>query len=238
MDQTETTSHTFQNRILSSIPKAEYARLAPHLEYIDMPLGRVLTAPHEEIQHVYFPLHGTISLIVLMRDGAEAEVGVIGREGMLGLSIILGTDTAPLKAMVQVPGNGLRIKAHVFREELEHCRELYQLLLRYAQAFFIQTAVTAACNGLHPLEGRLPRWLLMCQERAQSNTLQLTQEFISIMLGTRRATVTMAAGKLQKVGVIEYSRGKIRILDQKKLEAASCECYEIMKEEYDRLFAA
>lgn len=235
MIQPAETGNALHNRILSALPKEEYGPLASHFEFVELPLGKILYQPEEPIHHVYFPLHGTISLTVMMENGSEAEVGVIGQEGMLGLPIILGTDTAPLKAVVQVPDGGIRIKADVFGDEVLRCAKLRRLLLRYAQAFFVQAAVTAACNGLHQLDGRMAKWLLMCQDRAQSDTLKLTHEFMAIMLGVRRAGVTLAAGKLQKDGLIEYRRGQVRILDRKGLESVSCECYEIVKKEFDRL---
>lgn len=225
----------FSNRILSSIPKSDYETLFPHLEYVELPLGRNLYQPDEPISYIYFPLNGTISLTAIMESGAEVEVGVVGREGMLGLPVVLGTDSAPLKAMVQLPGGALRMSGDAFKEKVDDCGEFYRMLLRYAQAFFVQTAITAACNRLHHLEGRLARWLLMCHDRAQSEAMPLTQEFMAIMLGVRRSGVTEAASKLQEEKVIEYNRGKLRIIDEQRLKAISCECYEVVKKEFDRL---
>jgi CRP-like cAMP-binding protein len=235
---TADTSRPYTNRILSALPLEEYERISTRLEYVAMPLGQILYRPEEPMSYVYFPLRGTISITAMMRDGSEVEVGVVGREGMLGLPLVLGTDSAPLKALVQVPDGAMRLRAGAFIEVLESCKGLRRMLLRYAQAFFVQTAITAACNRLHPFEGRLARWLLMTSDRAQSDTLPLTQEFLSIMLGVRRAGVTEACGVLASQGLIEKARGRIRISDSRGLQDASCECYEIVRNEYDRLLGA
>lgn len=235
MNDSIDSSDLLNNRILSNLPKKEYEQIFPHLEYVSLPLGKVLYEPEDTIRYIYFPLRGTISLTAVMENGAEAEVGVIGHEGMLGLPIALGTDTAPLKAIVQIAGGAVRMKAGVFKERVNECGEFYRMLLKYAQAFFVQIAITAACNRLHHLDGRLARWLLMCRERAQTDSLQLTHEFISIMLGVRRAGVTEAAVKLQSEKLIEYRRGNIRITDVQGLKAASCECYAVVHREYERL---
>jgi CRP-like cAMP-binding protein len=238
MNQPNGSTRTLQNRILSALPQGEYERIAPRLENVALPLGEILYHPEEPISWVYFPLGGTISLTVPMENGAEAEVGVVGREGMLGLPVILGTHSTPLRAMVQVPnGGGLRMRADVFEEEVRCCEKFHCLLLRYAQAFFVQTAVTAACNRLHHLDGRLAKWLLTCRDRAQTDALRLTQEFMAVMLGVRRAGVTVAASRLQARGLINYARGKVNIIDVQGLESASCECYGVIRREYDRLLA-
>ncbi|PYS78884.1 MAG: Crp/Fnr family transcriptional regulator [Acidobacteria bacterium] len=230
--------HPHINRILSGLPRDEYERISPRFENISLPLGQVLYQPEERIAYVYFPLLGTISITAVMEDGSEVEVGVIGREGMLGLPLVLGTDSAPLKAVVQVPGSAMRLRAGAFGEELKRCETLGRLLLGYAQAFFVQTAITAGCNRLHPLDGRLARWLLTTRDRAQSDTLPLTQEFLGVMLGVRRAGVTEACGALSAGGLIEHTRGRIRIADPQGLERASCECYAVVRKEYDRLLGA
>ena len=235
---TADTTRPHTNRILSALPVDEYERISPRLEYTPLTLGKILYRPGEPIAHVYFPLRGTVSITAVMEDGREVEVGIVGREGMLGLPLVLGTDTAPLKAAVQVPDGAMRLRAGAFGEELERGKGLRRLLLRYAQAFFIQTAITAACNRLHPLDGRLARWLLMTKDRAQSSTLPLTQEFLSIMLGVRRAGVTEACGALAGAGLIENKRGRIRIADPQGLERASCECYGVVRREYNRLLGA
>jgi CRP-like cAMP-binding protein len=223
------------NHILASLSAEEYERLRPHLEQVELHLGKIISQPNEPIEYAYFPQRGTISVTVLMEDGLQAEVGVAGNEGMFGLPIVLGTDSAPLQSMVQIPGQALRLKADALRGEVKSCGQLQQTLLRYAQAFFIQTAITAACNRVHHLDGRLARWLLMCQDRAGVDDLQLTHEFIATMLGVRRAGVSVAANMLQAEGFINYTRGNIRILDRKGLEGFSCECYEVVKREFARL---
>ena len=235
MNQAQNPQHSIQNRILAALPAGEYERLLPHLEEVRLNLGDVISQPDKKIEYVYFPKRGTISICAIMEDGSQVEVGVIGNEGMFGLPVFFKTETVPLQAMVQLPDGAVRMRAEAFSREVEHCPHLRNLLLHYAQAFFMQAAQTAACNRLHPMEGRLARWLLMCQDRTKSDLLQLTQEFISIMLGVRRAGVSTTAAKLKDGGLIDYQRGFIRILDRKGLEAVSCECYGIVRKEFDRL---
>jgi CRP-like cAMP-binding protein len=223
------------NRILNGLSPEEYRRLLAHLEPVELPLGEVLYRPNEPVSHVYFPLRGTVSVVCMFEDGKSAEVGMVGNEGMFGVCVFLGSITSPLKAVVQLPGEALRMRADVLREEFKRGERLQDLLLRYTQTFIIQIAQTAACNRVHPIDGRLARWLLMCQDRAQSGDLQVTHEFIAIMLGTRRAGVSEAAAKLQDMGAIRYRRGHLNILERSKLEAQSCECYLIVKREFDRL---
>ncbi|MCA1564898.1 MAG: Crp/Fnr family transcriptional regulator [Acidobacteria bacterium] len=223
------------NRILNALPREEYERLAAYLEPVEMPLGEVLYHPNEPISHVYFPNRGTVSIICTFEDGKSVEAGMVGNEGMFGVGVFLGSITSPLEAVVQLPGEGYRMHADVLRAEFKRGEHLQDLLLRYTQALIIQLAQTAACNRAHPIDGRLARWLLMCQDRAQASELQLTHEFIAIMLGTRRAGVSEAAAKLQDDSVIRYRRGHVNLLDRRKLEAYSCECYEIVKKEFDRL---
>lgn len=227
-----------ENRILASLSAEAYARLMPHLEAVELPLGKVLSEPDEPIHYVYFPNRGTISLVVMLADGSEVEAGVVGNEGMLGLAVALGTNSSPLQAIVQIPDGAMKLKASVLMQEFNRHEKLYDMLLRYSQTLFIQTAQTAACNRLHHLDGRLARWLLMCQERSKADDLQLTHEFLATMLGVRRAGVSVAAAKLQSMGLIKYTRGHIRVIDRKGLEAASCECYTAVKDEVDRLFAS
>jgi CRP-like cAMP-binding protein len=223
------------NRILAALPPEEYERLAPHLEPVEMALGEVLYRPNEPISHVYFPNRGTVSIICTFEDGKSVEAGMVGNEGMFGVCVFLGSVTSPQEAVVQLPGHALRMRADVLRAEFKRGEHLQDLLLRYTQAFIIQIAQTAACNRAHPIDGRLSKWLLMCQDRAQATELQLTHEFIAVMLGTRRAGVSEAAGKLQDEGAIRYKRGTVNILDRQKLEAHTCECYKITKREFDRL---
>ena len=227
--------HSPGNLILSALPEGEYGRLRSNLEQVGLRAGEVLYESDGRIEHVYFPDSGTISVLAVMRDGSEAEVGVVGREGMLGMPIFLGTDSAPFQAVVQVPGGGVRMRAAAFAAEVEARGALYRLLMRYAQAFFVQTAQNAGCNRLHPLAGRLARWLLMCQDRAQTDELPLTHEFLSAMLGVRRAGVTEAVNALQREGLLAGSRGRVIILDARGLGRVSCECYEVVGREFDRL---
>jgi CRP-like cAMP-binding protein len=228
---------SLHNSILDVLSVEECKLVFLHLEQVKLRLGEIISQPDEAIEYVYFPQSGTISIVVLMENGGQAEVGVIGSEGLYGLPVVLGTDATPFQAMVQIPGHALRLKARVLREELKDCGDFQKALLLYAQAFFIQTAVTAACNRVHTLDGRLARWLLMTHDRARVDDLQLTHDFIATMLGVRRAGVSVAASKLQAKGFINYTRGNIRILDRKGLEGFSCECYGVVKREFARLLA-
>jgi CRP-like cAMP-binding protein len=234
------THDTDSNRILSALPAEEYERLRPNLERVEMRLGEVLQRPDEPHAFVYFPLSGTISVTAEMSDGAEAEVGMVGREGVLGLPVALGTRSSPLKAFTQVPGAGVRLRAGLFTEEFDRRGELHCLVLRYAQAFFVQTALTAACNRLHTLDQRLANWLLRSRDRARSDELPLTHEFLSVMLGIRRAGVTEALGRLRDAGIVGRGRGRAHIViaDAAGLERAACECYGVLRAEFDRLLGA
>ena len=226
------------NRILNALTRSEYERLAVHLDPINLPQGEVLCQPDQPITHVYVPNRGTVSLVSTFEDGGSVEVSMVGNEGMFGVCVFLGSISTPLLAQVQLPGDGLRMRADVLKKEFRKGGQLQDILLRYTQAFITQIAQTAACNRAHPIEGRLVRWLLMCQDRSSSKDLNLTQEFIATMLGVRRAGVTEAAGQLQDAGLIEYRRGHITILDRERLEAASCECYPVVKKEFARLIGA
>ncbi|HEX7997038.1 MAG TPA: Crp/Fnr family transcriptional regulator [Pyrinomonadaceae bacterium] len=226
---------TTANRILNALTRSEYERLTPHLEAVKLLKGEALYHPDQPITHVYFPDSGTVSIVAPFEDGATVEVGMVGNEGMFGVSIFLGSISTPLLAQVQMPGDGLRMRADVLRKEFKKGGQLQDLLLRYTQAFITQIAQTAACNRAHGMEERLAKWLLMCQDRSHSKDLELTQEFIATMLGARRASVTEAAGQLQKSGFISYCRGQIRINDREGLEALSCECYPTIKKEFNRL---
>lgn len=223
------------NRILGELPPEEYERLSPYLEPVTFMLGDMLHYPQEPVTHVYFPNRGTVSVIATFADGNGVEVGVVGNEGLFGVNVVLGSITTPHEAVVQLPGDGLRIPAEVIKQEFKQGGQLHDLILRYTQAFIIQIAQTAACNRSHPLGGRVARWLLMSHDRAMSNELRVTHEFIAVMLGTRRAGVSEAAGKLQNDGLIKYKRGHIHIVDRPGLESISCECYPIVKREFERL---
>ena len=226
------------NRILNALPPEVYDRLSPHLEPADLPAGEVLYRPEEPITHVYFPDRGTVSVVCVLEDGKTVEAGMVGNEGMFGISVFLGGVTSPLEAIVQLPGDALRMSADVLKEEFRKGEHLQDILLRYTQAFIVQIAQTTACNRAHPIDGRLARWLLMCQDRSHSDELELTHEFMGMMLGTRRAGISEAASKLQDGGVIRYRRGHVKVLDRPGLEALSCECYPVVKKEFDRLLGA
>jgi CRP-like cAMP-binding protein len=226
------------NQILKRLPPEEYQRLSPHLEPITLSLGDVLYYPQDPTTHVYFPNSGTLSVVSTLEDGGTVEIGVVGNEGLFGLNVVLGSVTTPHEALVQLPGEGFRIREAVIRAEFNKHGMLHDLMLRYAQAFIIQIAQTAACNAAHPLNGRLARWLLTSHDRVKIDELELTHEFISTMLGSRRAGVTVAAGRLQDEGLIKYRRGHIQIIDRAGLEKVTCECYHMVKQEFDRLLGS
>lgn len=226
-----------ENRILEGLPAEEMERLLPYMERVELRLGDVISQPDEPLKYVYFPHRGAISVIAILEDGAQVEVGVVGNEGMHGLPVVLGADSSPLLAIVQIAGGATRMKADVIREEVSRCGQFSKLLLRYGQAFFIMTAQNVACNRRHPVDGRLARSLLMSQDRGKSDEIELTHEFLAIMLGVRRAGISVAANKLQTSGLISYRRGRIRVVDRQALEATSCECYRVVKKEFDRLLA-
>jgi len=226
---------TTSNRILSALTHPEYERLAQHLEPVNLWTGEVLYHPEQPITYVYFPNRGTVSVVSIFENGGSVEVGMVGNEGMFGVCVFLGSISTPLQAVVQLPGDAMRLRAGVLRREFRKGGQLQDLLLRYTQAFITQVAQTAACNSAHRVEGRLARWLLMCQDRSRSNELELTQEFIAQMLGIRRAGVSVAAAQHQQAGLIKYRRGCITIVDRAGLEAESCECYRLVKREFERL---
>lgn len=223
------------NQILGKLSAEEYEQLSPYLEPVTFRLGDVLYYPQDPTTHVYFPNNGTLSIISTFEDGGSIEVGVIGNEGMFGINVVLGSITTLHQALVQLSGDGLRVPADVIRREFKRGGRLHDLLLRYTQALIIQISQTAACNRAHPLEGRLARWLLMTHDRAIMDDLELTHEFIAVMLGTRRAGVTVAAGKLQDEGLIKYRRGHVQIVNRQGLEKITCVCYHVVKKEFDRL---
>ncbi len=225
------------NHILAALPPAEYDRLAPHLEQIEMPLGRILYNADEFIEYGYFPTHAMISLVSQQPDGATVEVGLTGFEGMAPISLVLGVDQSPHQCIVQINDGGVRVRADALRAEFKRGGALHDLLLRYAQSLLQQVSQVAACNRLHSVEERLARWLLMSHDRSVSDELPLTHEFIAQMLGVRRAGVTTAALTLQAEGFIRYTRGRITITDRPGLEDFACPCYRIIKTEFDRLCA-
>lgn len=223
------------NRLLSLLSDDDYERLRPHLTQSVFDYKKSLYEASRPIEYVYFPINGVASLVLTTAEGASAEVGTIGSEGMVGLPICLGDRDAPSAVYVQVPGTALRMNAEVFHGQLEHSPTLKRIMLRYAHAFFNQVAQSAACAHLHRVEQRCCRWLLMTRDRMPSGEFLLTHEFLGMMLGVRRTTVTDVMGGLQKAGLIQYRRGHVTILDEEALLQRTCECYEISKLEFDRL---
>jgi CRP-like cAMP-binding protein len=226
-----------ENRLLGALPPAVYERWHKALEDVDLPLGQVLYEPGTVLSHVYFPTTALVSLLYVMEDGGSAEIAVVGNEGLLGISIFMGGESTPSRAVVQSGGLALRMKASTLKNELERSGPVLRLLLRYTQALITQMAQTAVCNRHHSLDQQLCRWLLLSLDRLPGLELIMTQELIANMLGVRREGVTEAALKLQKSGLIRYSRGRITVLDRATLERRACECYAVVKKEYDRLFS-
>jgi len=224
-----------QNHLLASLPAAEWGRLSEKMELTSMPLGHVLYESGDTMRHVYFPTNSIISLLYVMENGASAEIAIVGNEGIVGISLFMGGETTPSRAIVQSAGNAYRVAGQYLKDEFYRAGPLQRLLLRYTQALITQMAQTAVCNRHHTVEQQLCRWLLMSLDRLASNELSMTQELIANMLGVRREGVTESAGKLQKLGLIGYSRGHIRVLDRAALEAHACECYAVVKKEFDRL---
>jgi CRP-like cAMP-binding protein len=224
-----------QNHLLAALPPAEFDRLAPHLQLVTMPLGEVLYESGSHLNHVYFPTTSIVSLLYVMEDGASAEIAVVGSEGILGISLFMGGETTPSRAVVQSAGHGYRLKAQLLKDEFNRAGPLLHLLLRYTQALITQMAQTAVCNRHHSVDQQLCRWLLLSLDRLPSNELTMTQELIANMLGVRRVGVTEAAGRLQSAGLIHYHRGHITVIDRTGLEARACECYAVVKKEFDRL---
>jgi CRP-like cAMP-binding protein len=218
-----------KNHILAALTDAEYQRIFPDLETVDLASGKIIYELGQPIDYLYFPLGSMISLVTQMEDGKIVEVGLVGNDGMAGLSAFLGQKTSPDRAFVQIPNGAARIKLEVIRTEFDRCEGMQKILLRYAYVLMRQVSQTAACNASHTAEERLSRWLLMCRDRVQSDDLKLTQEFLAEMLGTRRATVNVAAITLQSAGLINYNRGQIKIIDYEGLASFSCECYEALK---------
>jgi CRP-like cAMP-binding protein len=223
------------NQLLIALPPEEYQRLAPHVESISLPLHQVLYEPGEPVNYVYFPIKAMISLVSTTREGATVEIVLVGREGMVGIAAVLGGGSMIGRTVVQIAGDVLRIKASVLKAEFDRGGYLQALLLRYVQALFTQVSQHAVCNRLHNLEERLARWLLSVQDCLQRDEFTMTQEYITEMLGSRRSGVTIAAGLLQKEGIIHYRRGNITILNRQRLEESCCECYSLIRSECRRL---
>ncbi len=223
------------NRLLAALPAEERERLYSHLELTELPLGKVLYEPGDLLQHVYFPTNAIVSLLYVLEDGASAEISVVGNEGMIGIALFMGGETTPSRAIVQSAGYAYRLVGQRLKDEFHLNGDLQLLMLRYTQALITQMAQTAVCNRHHTVDQQLCRWLLLSLDRLDSNELIMTQELIANMLGVRREGVTEAAGKLQRLGVVQYSRGHITVLDRIKLEKLCCECYAVVKRETDRL---
>jgi len=226
-----------QNHLLAALPTAEFERLAPQLEWVPMPLGEVLAESGDQLQYAYFPTTSIVSMHYVMESGASAEVAGVGNEGVLGISLFMGGQTTPSRAIVQTGGHGYRLRSRLLMEEFHRSGLVMRLLLRYTQALLTQIAQTAACNRHHTLSQQLCRWLLLTLDRLPSNDLIMTQDLIASMLGVRREGVTEAAGKLKELGVISYRRGHITVLDRALLDAHVCECYEVVKTEFARLLS-
>jgi len=224
-----------ENRLLADLPSDEYDRLLTHLQKVSLPLKDILYEANGPIPHVFFPLHGVVSLVILVDGDVSLEVGTIGNEGMVGTPVFLGSDSSPTRAISQVPGEALRMETTVFQEEMRRGGPLYGLVQRYTQAMINQISQSTVCNHRHSVQKRMCRWLLLSHDRVGLDEFPLTHEFLAQMLGVRRPTVTAVASTLQKDGLISYRRGKISVLDRKALEAASCECYEVVAKELDRL---
>jgi CRP-like cAMP-binding protein len=224
-----------QNHLLASLPDEEYQRLLSKLEPVNLSLGKVIFEAAQQMEYLYFPTSSMVSLLNTMEDGMTAEVGLTGNDGVVGIALFLGGDTTPNQAVVQIGGAAVRLRAKLVQEEFKRGGAFQQVLLRYTQALITQISQTAICNRLHAVEQRFCRWLLLSHDRIKSDDLEMTQELIATMLGGRRESVTVAAGRLQDAGFIRYSRGHITILDRKGLEATVCECYAVVKMEYERL---
>src|SRR5689334_9951918 len=224
-----------ENRLLASLPPDEYQRLQPHLRKVSFSLGEVVYEFGGQLDYVFFPTTSIVSLLYTMENGSSAEMGLTGNDGVVGIALFMGGGTMPNRAVVQSAGDALRMKARVLQAEFALGGKFQQLLLRYTQALITQISQTAVCNRLHSVEQQLCRWLLLSHDRVQADELIMTQELIADMLGVRREGVTVAAGHLQDLGAISYVRGRIQILDRKKLEETVCECYRVVRDEFDRL---
>jgi CRP-like cAMP-binding protein len=229
------TYHPQQNHLLAALSSAERERIYPHLRLVPMPLGKVLYESGDLLSHVYFPIDSIVSLLYVLEDGGSAEISVVGNEGLIGIALFMGGETTPSRAIVQSAGHAYRLIGQLLKDEFHRSGSMQLLLLRYTQALITQMAQTAVCNRHHSVDQQLCRWLLLSLDRLTVNRLTMTQELIANMLGVRREGVTEAAGKLQKLGVIKYSRGEITVLNREKLEELSCECYGVVKRETDRL---
>lgn len=224
-----------RNHLLNALPQEDYERIEPHLESVTLKLGEVLYESGDQMRHAYFPTTAIVSLLYVLENGSSAEIAVVGNEGILGIALFMGGHTTPSRAVVQSKGNAYRLKANLLLDEFNRGGASHNLLLRYTQALITQMTQTAVCYRHHTVEQQLCRWLLLSLDRLHGNALDMTQELIANMLGVRREGVTEAAGRLQRDGLIQYSRGHIEILDRERLEGRVCECYQVVKTEFDRL---
>jgi CRP-like cAMP-binding protein len=231
-ERAKTEGKPVSNKLLLSIADSDYSSLRPHLESVSLPSRLVLHEAGEKLEFVYFPNRGLISLVVVMKDGKTAEAGIVGNEGFTGILAAVGLNRSPLQAVVQITGNGFRVKVRALQNTLESAPRLQWMLSRYAAIRSMQVAQTAACNRLHDIGQRLARWLLMTQDRVDSESLPITHDFLATMLGTDRPSVSLAAGVLQRKELIEYTRGAVKIVNRKKLEHSACECYGVIRQ-YD-----
>lgn len=229
------TQKSQKNHLLASLQAESFARLSPHFKFVDLPLGKVLYEPGWKIQHVYFPTDSIISLLYVTNDGACTEISVVGNEGVLGVPLFMGGESSSSRALVRNAGGAFVLPREILKEEFDCHGRVMELLLYYTQTLIIQMAQTAVCNRHHHIDQQLCRWLLMSLDRLPGNSLQVTHEMIANMLGVRREGVTEAAGKLQRLGVITYRRGRIEVLERAKLESLCCECYSVVRRETDRL---
>jgi len=235
LPSTKNAPHPRQSHLLAVLPEAESKRLIPHLELVSLPLGKALYEPGDQLDHVYFPTTSIVSLLYELENGSSAEIAVIGNEGIVGIALFMGGDTMPNRAVVQGAGQAYRLKGRLLQQEFNRGGALQHVLLRYTLAMLTQMAQTAVCNRHHSVDQQLCRWLLLSLDRLPTMELVMTQELIADMLGVRREGVTEAAGKLQKVGLIHYSRGRITVLDRPGLEKRVCECYDVVRKEFHRL---
>ena len=224
-----------KNQLLAALPDAEWQRWLPQIEWVSLPLGHVLYESGSTLSHVYFPTTAIVSLLYVTDNGSSAEIAVVGNEGLVGISLFMGGESTPSRAVVQSAGDGFRLKASLMLQEFNRAGPVLHLLLRYTQALITQMAQTAVCNRHHSLDQQLCRWLLLSLDRLDGNELVMTQEMIANMLGVRREGVTTAARMLQDAGLIRYTRGRISVLDRAGMEKRTCECYSVVKIEYDRL---
>jgi CRP-like cAMP-binding protein len=232
---TTTTPEPWQNQLLAALPPPALQRWLPDLEYVDLPLGEVLYEAGATLSHVYFPTTAIVSLLYVMQNGESAEIAVVGNDGVVGISLFMGGNSTPSRALIQSAGGAYRLRAQLMKEEFERGGPVLHLLLRYTQALITQMVQTAACNKHHSLDQQLCRWLLLSLDRLQGTEMVMTQDLIAHMLGVPRDGAIDGALKLQSAGLIDYTRGRIRVLDRRGLEARTCECYGVVKKEYDRL---